>query len=121
MMMSVGAGRGGAANNSVSWGSSRRARTSWKKKKKKPTLTAWLPLSDAWNLGVGDVLDRVSTPRVLGDANVVVIWHPVCRVVNDVLEDGTKLDGAVDLWLLCCREVDALCVTTTLDVEDAGV
>src|SRR5882762_2745758 len=80
-----------------------------------------LTIDHARNLGIWDEFDRVGTTRVLSDVDIVVIGRAVCRVVDDVLEDRTEPDGVVDLRLLFCREVDALCVTPSFDVEDAGV
>jgi len=47
--------------------------------------------------------------------HVIVVGHTVCRVV-DVLEDQAKVDGIVDR-LLPCRDVDALHVAATFDIE----
>lgn len=80
-----------------------------------------LPLDHAWDAGVGDVFDRVGTASVLGDSDVVVVGDTVDRVIDDVFEDGTEADGGVDLGLLFRREIDALGVATTFDVEDTFV
>lgn len=73
------------------------------------------------NPGIGDVLDRVRASCVLGDADIVVVWYPGVRVVDDVLEDRTEADGVEDLGLLLGGEVDALGVAAALDVEDTSV
>jgi hypothetical protein len=65
-------------------------------------------IGNARNLGVGDELDGVGATSVLGDRDVVVVGDTVGGVVDNVLEDGTEADGAVDLGLLLSREVDAL-------------
>lgn len=80
-----------------------------------------LRIDRARDPGVGDVLDRVRTPCVLGDADIVVVWYPGVRVIDDVLEDGTEADSVEDFGLLLGREVDAFGVAATLDVEDASV
>lgn len=80
-----------------------------------------LLIGQAWNASVGDVLDRISAAGVLGDANVIVVGDAVERIVDDVFEDGTEADGGVDLGLLFRREVDALGVAATFDVEDTFV
>ncbi len=67
--------------------------------------------------GVGDVLDRVRASSVLRDAHIVVVWKAVDRVVDDVLEDGAKADGGVDLGFLLRGEVDTFGVASTFDVE----
>ena len=81
----------------------------------------WLSVGDTWNLGVGNVLDGVGTSSVFGDADIVVIGDSVSRVVDDVFENRSKLDGTVNLWLLLSRQVDRLGVTTTLNVENTSV
>ena len=40
---------------------------------------------------------------------------------NDVLEDGSEADGAVNVWLLLSRETNALGIAATLNVEDTSV
>ena len=75
----------------------------------------------ARNPGVGDVLDRVRASGVLRDTDVVVVGYAVNRVVNHILEDRAEADGSVDLGLLLRREVDALGVASTFDVENAIV
>lgn len=80
-----------------------------------------LLVGDAGDLGVGDVFDRVGASSVFGDRDVVVVGDSVGRVVDDVLEDGTVLDGAVDLGLPLGGKVDGLGVTSSLDVEDTSV
>lgn len=80
-----------------------------------------LTVDDAGNLGVGNVFDGVGAASVLGDADVIVVRRTSSGVVDDILEDGTELDSVEDIGLLLGREVDALSVATTFDVEDASV
>lgn len=58
---------------------------------------------------------------VLGKGGVIVVNLTGGRVEDDVLEDGTELDGAENIGLLLGREANALGVTSTLDVEDTLV
>lgn len=76
---------------------------------------------DARNLGVLNVLDGVGAASVLGKSGVVVVNLSGYGVEDDVLEDGTELDGAVNIRLLLGGETNALGVATTLDVEDTLV
>jgi hypothetical protein len=69
----------------------------------------------------GDELDRVGASGVLSDGDVVVVGLPIRRVVDDVLEDRSELDGVVDFGLLLLGQVDALGVAAALDVEDSSV
>lgn len=82
---------------------------------------AGLSFSDTRDLGVRDVFDGVGASSVFGDGDIVVIWHSVGGVVDDVLEDGTVTDSVEDLGLLLGGQVDGLGVTTTFNVEDTGI
>ena len=75
----------------------------------------------ARNLGVGNVLDGVGAAGVLGEGAVIVVNGAGVGVEDDVLEDGTVADGAVDIGLLLGGEANALGVAATLDVEDTVV
>lgn len=78
-------------------------------------------LRQARNLGVGDVLDGVSAASVLSEGGVIVVDDTGLGVENDVLEDRTVADGAVNIGLLLSRETNGLGVAATLDVEDTAV
>lgn len=82
---------------------------------------AGLAVDDAWDLGVGDVLNRIGATSVFCDADIVIIRETGCRVVDNVLEDGTELDSVVDIRFLFSREVDALGVASTLNIENTSV
>ena len=81
----------------------------------------WLTVHGARYMCVRDILDRVSTTSILRDAHVVVIRLARLRIIHDVLQDRAKADGTVNLWFLLRREVDALGVAPTLDVEHTTV
>lgn len=81
----------------------------------------WLTVDDARNLCVGNVLDGVSAASVLGDADIIVVGNPVDRIVDDVLKDATIPDSIENVGFLLGRKVDALCITATFNVENAGV
>lgn len=81
----------------------------------------WVAVSDTGDLGVLDVLDGVSTTGVLCEGGVVVVDITGDGVEDDVLEDGTELDGVVNVGLLLGGEANALGVATTFDVEDTLV
>jgi hypothetical protein len=75
----------------------------------------------AGNLGVLNVLNGVSTAGVLGKGVIIVVDNTSDRVEDDVLEDGTELDGVENVGLLLGGETDGLSVATALDVEDTRV
>lgn len=75
----------------------------------------------AGNLGVLDVLDGVGAASVLGQGGVIVVDNTGDGVENDVLEDGTELDGVENIGLLLRGETNALSVAATLNVEDTSV
>lgn len=77
--------------------------------------------SHARNPGVRDKLDWIGTPGVLGDRAVVKVDFTGDVVNNDVLKDTAKLDCIKDLGFLVSGEINALGVTSTLNVEDSVI
>lgn len=75
----------------------------------------------AGDLGVLDVLDGVGAASVLGQGGVIVVDNTGDGVEDDVLEDGTELDGVENIGLLLGGETNALGVAATLNVEDTSV
>ncbi len=73
------------------------------------------------NEGVGDVVQRVGCPCVLGDGGVLIVDDSVLLVKNHVLDNRSKLDRVENLRLLLASQVDRLGVATALDVEDTWV
>ena len=80
-----------------------------------------LTLDNARNASVGNDLDGVRAPGVLGNADVGVVGFTRNDVIDDVLEDRTETDGVVDLRLLLGGKVDTLGVAPSLDVENTVV
>ena len=80
-----------------------------------------LTVDNTRDLSVGDKLNRVGATGVLSDADVVIIRNPGNRAVDDILKDAAKFDGVEDIRLLLRREVDALGITSALNVEDTSV
>lgn len=78
-------------------------------------------IGHARNLGVLNVLNGVGAASVLGQGSVVVVDNTGGRVEDDVLKDGTELDGVENIGFLLSRKTNALGVATTLDVEDTLV
>jgi len=72
-------------------------------------------------LGVGDVLERVSSTRVLRQRSVEEIHNARLLAHADILEDRPEANGAVDSRLLLLLEVDALGIAAPLNVGDALV
>ena len=80
-----------------------------------------LTVDNTRDLSVGDKLNRVGATRVLSDADIVIIRNSGNRAVDDILKDAAKFDGVEDIRLLLRRKVDALGVTSALNVEDTSV
>ena len=80
-----------------------------------------LTVDNTRDLSVGDKLNRIGATSILSDADVIVIRNSGNRAVNDILKDTAKFDGVENIRLLLRREVDALGVTSALDVEDTSV
>jgi hypothetical protein len=81
----------------------------------------WLAIDHARYFGIGNVLDRVSTTGVLGNANIIVVGDTRKRIVDNVLENAAIPDGIVDVWFLFGGEIDAFCVAAAFDVKDTSV
>ena len=82
---------------------------------------AGLTVNRARYMRVWDEFNRIRASRVLRNANIVIVGRSRSRVVDDVLKDATKADRVVNLGLLRGGEVDALGITTALNVEDTSV
>jgi len=60
----------------------------------------WVAIGDARNLGVLNVLDWVCATGVLSKGDIVVVDQTGLWIENDVLKDGTELDGVENIGLL---------------------
>mmetsp|Transcript_41050 Transcript_41050/g.92635 ORF Transcript_41050/g.92635 Transcript_41050/m.92635 type:complete len:314 (-) Transcript_41050:697-1638(-) len=69
------------------------------------------------NLGIGNVLQRIRTSRVLCHRNILVVHLPRPLIKHHVLQHSTVADRVVDLRLLLSGQIDALRVAAPLDVE----
>src|SRR5215471_12590731 len=67
-----------------------------------------------------NVVDRVGTTSVLGEADIVVVWDVGLRIENHILEDRAEANGIPDFRLSLFSQVDALCVAAAFKVENAG-
>lgn len=74
---------------------------------------------EAGHARVGDEVDGVSGPCVFSHGAVREVHLPRVFGEDDVLQHRPKAHGMVDLGLQLGVEVDALGVTSPLDVEDA--
>ena len=72
--------------------------------------------------GVGDHVDRVGGPRVLGQRVIVQVEYPRIGVDHHVLEHRAELPRrGVDLRLCLLGQADHLGVTAALEIEHAAV
>src|SRR6266700_1455837 len=76
--------------------------------------------ADAGNHCVVDVLNRIGAPRVLGEADIVVIGDTGFRLQHNVLQDGTKANRFPYLGIIFMRELDGLGVAAAFKIENAG-
>lgn len=81
----------------------------------------WVSVRNTWNLGVVDVLNWVGATGVLGEGDIIVVDETGLWVEDNILKDGTELDGVVNIWLLLGRETNALGVAASLNVEHTGI
>ena len=70
---------------------------------------------------VGDVLDGVSAASVLGQGLVIVVDETGVLIKDNVLKNGSEANSVEDLGLLLSREINALGVAASLNVEDSSV
>lgn len=82
---------------------------------------AGLAVDRARYMRVRDKFNRIRAARVLRNANIVIVGRSRSRVVDDVLKYATKADRVVNLGFLRGGEVDALGITTALNIEDTSV
>jgi len=82
---------------------------------------AGLSLDLARNLCVGNKFDWVCAAGIFSDADIVVVGCAGYGIVYDIFENGTKSNGVVNFRLLFGRQVDTLCVTASLNVEDTSI
>ena len=80
-----------------------------------------LTVGQARNLGVGNVLNRVRTPCVFCDTDIIVVGNPGDRVVDNIFENATELDCVVNFWFFLGREIDTFGIATSFNIEDAGI
>jgi hypothetical protein len=71
----------------------------------------------AWNLGVLDVLDGVSTSSVFRQSRVIIINETGLRAEHNVLENRTKLDGTENIGLLLSRKANTFRVALNSSVS----
>ena len=67
----------------------------------------WVTRRDARNLGIADVFNWVRSTSVLSQSCIIVINKTSLRVEDNVLKDGSKSDGIVNIGLLLGRKVHA--------------
>ena len=75
---------------------------------------------DTRNFCVLDELDRVSAARVLGNADVGVIDHPI-DIEDEILQHRAKKQCLENVRLAFRGEIDRLGVAAAFDVEDSVV
>lgn len=81
----------------------------------------WVVVGDTRDLGVLDVFDGVCAAGVLCEGGVVVVDSSGLWVENNILQDGSELDGVENVGLCLGRETNALSVAASLDVENTPV
>lgn len=81
----------------------------------------WLTIDDAWNLSIGNELNRICATSIFGDADIFVIGGTVQRIVDNILENATKADSIEDLRFFLGGKIDTFGIAATFDVEDTSV
>ena len=57
-----------------------------------------------------DVLNWVCATCVLSESDIIVVNKTSLWVEDNVLKDGTELDGVENIWFLLGGETNGLCV-----------
>src|SRR5262245_42434918 len=73
--------------------------------------------SDPRDHAVLDEIHRIRGPRIFGNAVIVVIRHVSNWVENNVLQHTPEADRIPNLGFVLLRQLDALGVTSTFEVE----
>ena len=75
----------------------------------------------AGEFGIGDKLDWVGTSSVFRLFGTGIVDFARVLVEHDVFKNGTKLDGVKDFRFFFVRQINALCVASTFNVEHTVV
>src|SRR5947207_9292120 len=67
-----------------------------------------------------NVVNRISAAGVFGEAVVVVVRNMGYRMKYYILQHRAKANSIPDLRLIFFRELDALGITATLKIKNAG-
>src|SRR6266571_1641757 len=65
-----------------------------------------------------NVIDGIGGASILRERIIIVIWLACLLIQHYIFIDRAKAHGIPDLRLIFLRQVDALRVTTALEVED---
>lgn len=80
-----------------------------------------LTVDQTRDLSIRNKFDRVGATSILSDADIIIVRNSRRRAVDDVLKDAAIFDGVENIRFLLRREVDALGITSTLNVEDTSI
>ena len=81
----------------------------------------WMTIGKAGDLGVLDIFDGVCASGILCECAVIVVDDPGFGVKDHVLKDAAKADGVEDVGLFLFRQIDALGIASSFDIEDSSV
>lgn len=74
---------------------------------------------DSWNLSIVNEFQWIASSGIFSDWSIKVVDFSGLWVKCHIFQNGTELDGIVDLWLLLGAQIYAFSVTTTFDVENS--
>lgn len=78
--------------------------------------------SNGWDLGPWNKLQRIWDSGVRCNRDVIKINLSIFFVEEaNILYNWAKFDGIENVWFLVFIKTDALCITTSFDVEDTFV
>src|SRR5947208_395135 len=66
-----------------------------------------------------DEIDGEGRPGVFSQRIILIEWHACLLIKHYILINRAKAHGMPDLRLILLREINTLCITAALKVEDA--
>lgn len=74
----------------------------------------WVSGRDAWNLGVADILNGISSSGILSQGCIVVVNNTCLWIEDNILKNGPETDGVEDFRLLLGGKINTFGVALNI-------